>query len=233
MAKKILVVDDEPVLTDTLRYNLVKEGYTVSVAANGETALNLARQEKPDLVILDVMLPVLDGFEVCRILRQETTVPILMLTAKDEEIDKVVGLELGADDYMAKPFSMRELLARVRALLRRVDMLREEQATRVSNAALIRVGDLTIDLARRTVFLRDDLLELKLREFELLAFLAQNEGIVFTRETLLERVWGYDFPGDTRTVDVHVRWLREKIEPEPGNPRHLLTVRGVGYRFQE
>ena len=211
MAKKILVVDDEPVLTDTLRYNLVKEGYTVSVAANGETALNLARQEKPDLVILDVMLPVLDGFEVCRILRQETTVPILMLTAKDEEIDKVVGLELGADDYMAKPFSMRELLARVRALLRRVEMLREEQTAKVIKATLIRVGDLTIDLARRTVFLGEDSLELKPREFELLAFLAQNEGIVFTRETLLERVWGYDFPGDTRTVDVHVRWLREKI----------------------
>lgn len=227
MAEKVLVVEDDPTLRETLEYNLRYQGYDVIVAADGRRALELARSERPDLIILDVMLPGLDGFEVCRILRHEMNAPILMLTARDEEIDRVVGLELGADDYVTKPFSMRELMARVKAHLRR-----ERRGESVTRPAELRFGDLVIDEARHEVRLRDQPLSLKPKEYELLAFLARNRGIVFSRDTILERVWGWDFVGGSRTVDVHVRWLREKIEPDPAHPTRIVTVRGVGYRFE-
>jgi len=226
LVKKILIVEDEPTLLATLRYNLEREGYAVATAADGESALTVARSERPQLIVLDVMLPKLDGFEVCRILRRETAVPIIMLTAKTDEVDKVVGLELGADDYVTKPFSMRELLARVRALLRRAE--RSPQAENES----ITTGDLTVDVTKRLVSRAGRALALKPKEYELLAFLARNRGRAFTRDQLLNQVWGYDFAGDSRTVDVHVRWLRQKIEADPATPRHLLTVRGAGYRFE-
>lgn len=225
--KKILVVDDEPTLIATLKYNLEREGYTVIDAADGESALSAARSSRPDLIVLDLMLPGMDGLEVCRIIRRDMAVPILMLTAKVEEVDKVVGLELGADDYVTKPFSMRELLARVRALLRRA------ATPPTAEADVLRTGDLEVDLRRRRALRNGQELPLKPKEFELLAFLVQNRERVFTRDDLLNHIWGFDFGGDTsRTVDVHVRWLREKIEDEPGKPTRLITVRGVGYRFE-
>jgi len=223
--KKILVVDDEPTLVATLKYNLERDGFEVVTADDGASALNLARSHRPDLVLLDLMLPGLDGFEVCRILRRETQAPILMLTAKGDEIDKVVGLELGADDYVTKPFSMRELIARVRALLRRAD-IRPDGEREVLNS-----GDLSVDLAKREAARSGQAVPLKPKEFELLAFLMQNRRRAFTREQLLNQIWGYDFAGDTRTVDVHVSWLRQKIEDEPQKPARIVTVRGVGYRF--
>ncbi len=223
--KKILIVEDEPTLLATLRYNLEREGYAVTTAPDGEAALALARGERPHLVLLDVMLPKMDGLEVCRILRRETAVPILMLTAKTEEVDKVVGLELGADDYVTKPFSMRELLARVRALLRRAERSPD-------GGESLTTGDLLVDFAKRQVSRAGVALPLKPKEYELLAFLARNRGRAFTRDQLLSQVWGYDFAGDSRTVDVHVRWLREKIEDEPSKPTRLITVRGTGYRFE-
>jgi len=223
--KRILVVDDEPTLVATLRYNLEREGYQVVTASDGDSGLSLARSDRPDLVILDLMLPVIDGFEVCRLLRREMTVPILMLTAKADEVDKVVGLELGADDYVTKPFSMRELLARVRALLRRA-----ETAPAV-DVELLAAGNLQVDLRRREASRQGRVLTLKPKEYELLLFLLRNRGRAFTREQLLDQIWGYDFVGDTRTVDVHVRWLRQKIEDEPAKPTRLITIRGVGYRF--
>ncbi len=225
MARKVLVVDDEPTLVAALRYNLEREGFQVLEAGDGESALHLARSQSPDLVILDVLLPGLDGFEVCRRLRRESAVPIIMLTAKGEEMDRVVGLELGADDYVPKPFSMRELLARVRALLRRA-----EGAT--AQATSIVSGDLRLDLRRRQVFRNEVPLPLKPKEFDLLAFFMRHRGRAFSREELLEQVWGYDYAGDSRTVDVHVRWLREKIEETPGKPTRIITVRGLGYRFE-
>jgi DNA-binding response OmpR family regulator len=239
MNQKVLVVEDEPALVDTLDYNLVRQGYDVVTATDGATALSVAREEKPDLVILDVMLPVLDGFEVCRILRQETNVPILMLTARVEEVDKIVGLEVGADDYLTKPFSMRELMARVKALLRRVRLMREEVAAaddqylnkRGSNRGKLVFGDLVVDMGRREVTCSGSLLHLKPKEFDLLVFLTRNRGMVLSREQILERVWGWDYDGGSRTVDVHVRWLREKIEPDPSEPERIITARGVGYRF--
>jgi DNA-binding response OmpR family regulator len=231
--RKILVVEDDKTLLDVLKYNLAIEGYGVVAAADGVQALELARSERPDLIILDIMLPKLDGFEVCRILRKEMTVPILMLTAKVEEIDKVLGLEIGADDYMTKPFSLRELLARVRAMLRRREMLKEELTfEEEATPPMIKVGDLAIDLARHQVSLGDSILDLSPKEFELLVFLARNRGRAFTRDYLLEKVWGYDYAGDTRTVDVHMRWLRRKLEADPAHPQHLLTVRGFGYKFE-
>ncbi len=231
---KVLVVEDDKTLLDALRYNLAKEGYTVFVATDGVQAIDVARSEKPDIIVLDVMLPNLDGFEVCRILRKEgMTMPILMLTAKVEEIDKVVGLELGADDYMTKPFSLRELLARVKAMLRRVEMVRQEASLDQEALQLLKLGDIEIDLASHRVSLRESPVDLSPKEFDLLAFLAQNRGRAFSRDSLLEKVWGYDYAGDTRTVDVHIRWLREKMENDPGKPRHILTVRGVGYKFEE
>jgi DNA-binding response OmpR family regulator len=225
LVKKVLIVDDEPTLVATVKYNLEREGYQVVTAADGESGLSVARAERPDLIILDLMLPGLDGFEVCRILRREMAVPILMLTAKTGEVDKVVGLELGADDYVTKPFSMRELLARVRALLRRAEMPAEE--TNVVAAA-----DLQVDLRRREASRCGQALVLKPKEFDLLVFFLQNRGRAFTREQLLDQVWGYDFAGDTRTVDVHVSWLRQKIENNPAKPTRLITIRGLGYRFE-
>ena len=223
--KSILVVEDESTLVATLRYNLEREGYQVVAATDGESGLATARASRPDLIILDVMLPGLDGFEVCRILRREMTAPILMLTAKTEEIDKVVGLELGADDYVTKPFSMRELLARVRALLRRAET---QPAT---DEEVLTAGDLQIDLRSRRASRKGEALGLKPKEYELLAYFLRNQGRAFTRDQLLNQIWGYDYIGDTRTVDVHVRWLRQKIEDEPGKPTKLITIRGVGYRF--
>ena len=226
----ILLVDDEPTLVATLDYNLRREGHDVVIARDGQAALEQARARPPDLVLLDLMLPKVDGLEVTRQLRRTSTVPILMLTAKDAEVDKVVGLEIGADDYMTKPFSMRELLARVKAMLRRNAMHPATPAAPPPPAA-IELGPLEIDVAGRSVRRGGRPIHLKPKEFELLSFLAQNGGRVFSRHQLLENVWGYEFDGDTRTVDVHVRWLREKIEDEPAKPRLLETVRGVGYRF--
>ena len=226
---KILVVEDDVNLLSALKYNFQKEGYDVTTAVDGADAIETARSEKPELIILDVMLPKLSGFEVCRILRRETTVPILMLTAKTEEVDKIVGLEIGADDYMTKPFSMRELLARVRAMLRRADMSKPQP---VSEKKYLKIGDLEIDISRHQALCRDSPLDLTPKEYDLLVFLARNRGFVFSRDQLLEKVWGYDYAGDTRTVDVHIRWLRQKIETDPAHPRNLLTVRGAGYKLE-
>lgn len=227
MGKKILIVEDDANLREALKYNLDKESYSVVTASDGEQALEMARKERPDLVILDVMLPRLSGFEVCRILRKETNAPIIMLTAKTGETDRVVGLEIGADDYVTKPFSVRELMARVGAMLRRAGM--PEIPANWEDPIL--VGDLKVDIGRHRVSLSGADLDLRPKEFALLAFLARHRGLVFSREQLLEKLWGYDFVGDTRTVDVHVRWLRRKIESDPGNPRYLLTVRGTGYKL--
>lgn len=226
--REILLVEDDAVLMEGLKYSLGKEGYEVSIAADGFQALELVRKKLPSLIILDIMLPQLDGFEVCRTLRQEgLKVPILVLTAKTEEVDKVVGLELGADDYITKPFSLRELLARIRALLRRIEMLKEEKAEEV-----LYFGDLEINLTSRTAKQSGSPLKLSFREFELLSFLAKNRRRAVPRDILLEKVWGWDWIGDPRTVDVHIRWLREKIEPDSSNPQRIVTVRGVGYKFE-
>jgi two-component system OmpR family response regulator len=232
IGSKILIVEDDRTLLDVLKYNLTKDGYEVVGAVDGIQALELARSEKPDLIILDIMLPKLGGFEVCRVLRKEMTVPILMLTAKVDETDKVVGLEIGADDYMTKPFSLRELVARIRAMLRRAEMLKQETVSKETISAAIQIADLTIDFARHQAFLGGSVLHLSPKEFDLLAFLARNRGRAFTRDYLLEKVWGYDYTGDTRTVDVHIRWLRQKIEADPAHPQRLLTVRGLGYKFE-
>jgi len=237
MPETILVVEDEPALQETLVYNLEKEGYTVRAAGDGRAALQVARELKPDLLVLDVMLPELDGFEVCKVLRKESSVPILMLTARDDEIDRVVGLEVGADDYLTKPFSMRELLARVKAQLRRTRVIREELEKLKSPEAapeqeLLAYQDLEINLTRREVRLGEQVLALKPQEYELLVFFAQHRGQMLSREFILERVWGWDYVGDSRTVDVHVRWLRQKIEKDPAVPQRLVTVRGGGYRFE-
>jgi two-component system alkaline phosphatase synthesis response regulator PhoP len=241
MKQKILVVDDEPVLLDTLVYNLQQEGYQVITAADGGSALEATRSERPDLIILDVMLPEMDGLEVCRQLRREkssATIPILMLTARGEEIDKVIGLEVGADDYVTKPFGRRELLSRVRALLRRAGYpsMREERPVEQEvvreappTTRELTVGPLRIDLAGRRVFCREQLVELQPKLFDLLVYFVRNRGTVLTRDQILQHVWGYDYVGDTRTVDVHMRWLREKLEEDPANPRLFQTIRGVGY----
>jgi len=228
---KILVVEDEPSLVETLEYNLTRQGYLVRTARDGLAALETARREKPDLVLLDVMLPGMDGFEVCRNLRRDMVVPILMLTAKDEEIDTVVGLEVGADDYMTKPFSMRELVARIKAMLRRLAMVRQTSAEEEARETIV-LDDLTIDVSRRSVRRGGQDVHLKPKEFDLLTFLARHPGRVFTRNHLLERVWGYDYVGDPRTVDVHVRWLRQKLDADPRRPSLLETVRGIGYRLE-
>jgi DNA-binding response OmpR family regulator len=228
-AKTVLVVEDEPTLSSTLSYNLRKNGFEVLSAADGVTGLQEARRAKPDIIVLDLMLPKMDGLEVCRRLRADSDVPILILTARSEELDKVVGLEMGADDYLTKPFGMRELMARVRALLRRSAQRTDQTAS--DDATTIRAGGIEFDARGRTVRRGDDEIALKPKEFDLVFFLAKNAGQVFTREQLLEKVWGYDFFGGSRTVDVHVRWLREKLEADPPRPRHLLTIRGVGYKF--
>lgn len=235
MAEKILVVEDEISLQETLAYNLRRQGYEVESVGDGPSALKIARSQHPDLILLDIMLPGMDGFEVCRILRQEMATPVLMLTARDDEIDRVVGLEVGADDYMIKPFSMRELLARVKAMLRRVQLIRKEIETSVPPLAASQVltsGNLTIDLTRREVRLNDSPIPMKPKEYELLLYLLQHRGQILTREIILEKVWGWDYIGDSRTVDVHIRWLREKIEPIPANPERIVTVRSAGYRFE-
>ncbi len=243
MARKILVVDDEAILAETIAYNLEQEGYQVITVADGTSALNAVHKEHPDLIVLDIMLPGVDGLEVCRQLRREdntATVPIIMLTAKSDEIDKVVGLEVGADDYVTKPFGRRELLARVRALLRRADYPSntEERLSSpesdvepppVSRNRELVAGPLRIDLASRQVNCRGQDLELQPKQFDLLTYLVRNRGTVLTRDQLLHNVWGYDYTGDTRTVDVHIRWLREKLEADPANPKLIQTVRGVGY----
>jgi DNA-binding response OmpR family regulator len=243
VVRKILVVDDEAILLETIAYNLEQAGYRVVTAADGNSTLDAARKESPDLIILDIMLPGIDGLEVCRQLRREhstATTPIMMLTAKAEEIDKVVGLEVGADDYMTKPFGRRELLARVRALLRRseypssiatAEHNSQESAPEARPRELV-AGPLRIDLAGRRVIRRNQELELQPKQYDLLTYLVRNRGTVLTRDQLLHNVWGYDYVGDTRTVDVHIRWLREKIEEDPANPKLIQTVRGVGYVFR-
>ncbi|MDK2820651.1 MAG: two-component system, OmpR family, alkaline phosphatase synthesis response regulator PhoP [Clostridia bacterium] len=224
---KILIVDDEPSILELASYNLEQAGFKVVTAADGNTALSKADIEKPDLIILDVMLPKLDGFEVCRTLRAKSEVPILMLTARKEEVDRVLGLELGADDYLTKPFSPRELVARVRAILRRTV---EKQK---NNEGIITIGDLVINQASHVVKVKGKQVELTLKEYQLLNLMAENRGLVFSREALLERLWEGEYYGDTRTIDVHIRHLREKIEHDPGNPKYIVTVRGVGYKFQD
>ncbi len=223
----ILLVEDEAILSDTLRYNLEREGYTVLTASDGVHGLELARRKQPDLLILDVMLPQLDGFSVCRILRNESDIPIMMLTARQDEIDRIAGLELGADDYVVKPFSLGELLARVRRILWRGR--REEEALQ---REVLTAADLKVDLGSRRVWRGAHETGLSAKEFDLLVCLMRNRGLALSRDLLLERVWGYDFLGDSRTVDVHVRWLREKIEPDPSQPVFIHTVRGTGYRFE-
>jgi len=233
MSDKVLVVEDEPTLLETLAYNLSKQGYQVDTAVDGEAALQIARQSQPNLIVLDIMLPKLDGFEVCRILRQEMNVPIIMLTARDDEIDRVIGLEMGADDYMSKPFSMRELMARVKAQLRRVRLIREEMDVKDDlPSEIIKFNNLSLDLTRHEVRIDDQILQLKPKEFDLLLFLAHHRGQVLSREMIMDRVWGWDFTGGSRTVDVHMRWLREKIETDPAAPTRIVTVRGAGYRFE-
>ena len=233
MPETIIVVEDEPSLQETLAYNLKKEGYIVEAVGDGRSAVEIARRLKPDLIVLDLMLPELDGFEVARILRKEMTTAILMLTARDDEIDRVVGLEVGADDYLTKPFSMRELMARVKAQLRRTRMLREEQAEAASVPhEKLTFNNLLIDITRREVTLDGKPLQLKPKEYELFLFLAEHKGQMLSREFILERVWGWDYIGDSRTVDVHVRWLRQKIEADAANPVRIVTVRGGGYRFE-
>ena len=228
---KVLLVEDDQTLLDILKYNLIKEGYIVVTATDGVQALEVARSGKPDLVVLDIMLPKLDGLEVCRILRREMNMPIIMLTAKSEEIDKIVGLEIGADDYMTKPFSMRELLARVRAMLRRAGMVAQTTAS-TSPTPILKLGKLEVDLDRHEVRHNGLSVELTPKEFDLLTYLMRNRGRVFSRDHLLEHVWGYDFAGGNRTVDVHIRWLRQKLEGDPSHPKHIVTIRGVGYKFE-
>jgi DNA-binding response OmpR family regulator len=235
MPEKILIVEDEKALQETLAYNLTREGYEPIVAGDGNTAIAKAREIHPDLILLDIMLPGKDGFEVCRVLRQEMNTPILMLTARDEEIDRVVGLEVGADDYMTKPFSRRELIARVKAMLRRVRLIREEVKITEkidSEKEELRTGNLMIDLKRREAILGGKVLELKPKEYDLLLYFMQHQARALSRDALLEQVWGWDFTGDSRTVDVHIRWLREKIEEDPSKPVRIVTVRGAGYRFE-
>jgi len=224
----ILVVEDEETVQETLAYNLEQEGYQVMTAADGEEALSLLRRYRPDLVILDIMLPKLDGLAVCRIVRKDTEIshtPIIMLTARGTQGDKMVGLDSGADDYITKPFDLGEMLARVRAVLRRAP-------GPASVPQSIEVDDLTIDLSARRAYRQSEELQLSHKEFDLLAELMRNKGAVLSRDLILSRVWGYDYYGDSRTVDVHIRWLRQKIEEDSSNPRHIVTVRGIGYRFE-
>ncbi len=230
---RILVVDDDAPSVKMISFLLREEGYQVSSSDNGLAALESIEREPPDLVILDVMMPHLDGFEVCRILRKEMNVPILMLTARDDEIDRVLGLEMGADDYLTKPFSMREFLARVKALLRRVRLIREEMdAEAQTSKEILLFGNLTLDISRREVLSDHHPLALKPKEFDLLLYLARHRGQVLSREQILESVWGWTYGGGSRTVDVHIRWLRKKIEHDPTRPVRIVTVRSAGYRFE-
>jgi len=232
--KTILIVDDEPPIRDILVYNLEKEGYKTIEASDGMSAINIALEQKPDLILLDIMLPKLDGLSVCKRIKNSLNVPVLMLTAKDGEIDKILGLELGADDYITKPFSVRELVARVKANLRKVEAVSTNREVEIASQekkkeSKIEVGDLELDLDKFEVKVRGEIIDLTLREFEVLKFLASQPEQVITRETLLEKVWGYEYYGDIRTVDVTVRRIREKIEKDTSIPKILITKRGVGY----
>lgn len=251
--KRILVVDDEPIVRETVGINLRREGLDVEFASEGLEAIEKARSSNPDVVVLDIMLPGIDGFQVCRTIREESNVPILLLSARGEEIDRVVGLELGADDFLVKPFAMRELVARVRAMLRRARMVgasgKHDAVSPGADGAVpnppidsrfarkepgvepVEAGDVRIDIPRRHASVAGELVDLKPKEFDLLAYFVRHPGIVLSREALLREVWGYAYPVDTRTVDVHVRWLRQKIEADPGQPIRIVTVRGHGYRF--
>lgn len=231
MPETILIVEDELSLRETLAYNLQKAGYLVNTTGNGREALRLGRELQPDLILLDIMLPEMDGLEITRILRRDSNVPILMLTARDDEIDRVLGLELGADDYLTKPFSMRELLARVKAMLRRSQYAQDPPGADSPQKPFLVFGDLVIDPVRHEVRLRGEAIRFKPKEYDLLLHLAEHAGQVFSREQILARVWGWDYVGGTRTVDVHVRWIRAKIENDSANPVRLVTVRGAGYRF--
>lgn len=233
--KTILIVDDEQTIVTMLALNLQKEGYNTLEANDGEQAINIALEKKPDLILLDIMLPKLDGLSVCKRIRQTLNIPILMISAKDEEIDKILGLEFGADDYITKPFSIRELMARVKANLRKAEVSsnviepKEGEQETEEDESVLTVGDLSLDLARFEVRVRGQIMDLTLREFEVLKYLANQPGQVVTREILLEKVWGYEYYGDIRTVDVTVRRIREKIEKDTSNPKILITKRGVGY----
>ncbi|MCH7552924.1 MAG: response regulator transcription factor [Chloroflexi bacterium] len=230
-AHTVLVVEDEETLRRALVYNLEREGYRVLSSQDGADGLRQARESSPDVLILDLMLPTIDGLEVCRALRQTSSLPIIILTAKVDEVDRIVGLEVGADDYVTKPFSMRELMARVKALIRRSD-LRNGHTGLADPSLVLRAGPLELQPSARVLTRRGEPIALRPKEFELLAFLMRNPGVVFSRDVLLERVWGYEYPGGTRTVDVHIRWLRIKIEDDPSQPRLLATVRGAGYKFE-
>jgi two-component system alkaline phosphatase synthesis response regulator PhoP len=224
--KKILVVDDESAILQTLRFNLERNGYVVVSAGDGRTAVALASREQPDLVVMDIMLPVMDGIEACKEIRRTSGVPIIMLTAKDQEIDKVLALELGADDYITKPFSFHEFLARVKARLRR-----RNEASEADQA--LTIGEITLEPSRQSLVVRGAEVTLAPKEYALLQALMENRGRVLTRQTLLDKVWGYDFEGEQQTISVHIRWLREKIEVDSNNPRHIVTVRSRGYMFKE
>ena len=230
MNKKILIIEDEKHIVDILKHNLKKEGFNTIEAYDGEQGLQMGLNMNPDLILLDIMLPKMDGFAVCRKLRQSVNTPIIMLTAREEEVDKVLGLELGADDYITKPFSQRELIARVKANLRRNNG--DDAISENAKGSLV-CGELSINFDRYEVIREQTVIELTLREFELVKFLAQHQGQIFTRENLLEKVWGYEYYGDVRTVDVTVRRIREKLEQDPATPRYLLTKRGVGYYFNK
>lgn len=228
MKHKILIVDDEPHIIELVKFNLEITGFKVLEATDGQKAIEITKKEKPDLVLLDLMLPIIDGFEVCRILRKNSEtreIPIIMLTAKSEEVDKILGFEIGADDYITKPFSPRELVARVRAVLRR--------SKAVNDSIRIEARDIVIDVDKYEVTVRGEKKDFTPKQFDLLKILMSNPGKVFSREYLLENVWGYDYLGDTRTVDVHIRHLRQKIEEDSENPNHIETVRGVGYKFND
>ncbi|MGB9840540.1 winged helix-turn-helix domain-containing protein [Thermovenabulum sp.] len=227
--EKILIVDDEPNILELLKFNLENNGFKVIKALNGEQALELIKLEKPDLILLDVMLPGIDGYELCKILRRKTDtseIPIILITAKNEEIDKILGLEIGADDYITKPFSVRELIARVKAVLRRVEKKEKGENT-------IRISDICIEVDKFEVTVDGRKIDLTPKEFQLLKLFAQNPGRVFSRDYLLEKIWGYDYLGDTRTVDVHIRHLRQKLGDEQDEPKYIETVRGIGYKFKE
>lgn len=236
MNDRILVVEDEISLQETLVYTLQHQGYHVDFARNGIDAIQKAQQVKPDLILLDIMLPGIDGFEVCRILRQNMNVPIIFLTAREDEIDRIIGLEIGGDDYISKPFNMRELLARVKARLRMTRLIREQadaQQNKTEKVGLTHVFEnLTIDEKRREIRLDGNPIAYRPKEYELLLFLAKHVGQMVSREYVLNQVWGYEYIGDSRTIDVHVCWLREKIEKDPSAPTRIVTVRGGGYRFE-
>lgn len=226
--KKILIVDDEKPIVDILKFNLEKEGYNTVVAYDGEEAVQKALEEKPDLILLDVMLPKLDGFTVCKKLRQTLSCPIIMLTAKEDVVDKIIGLELGADDYMTKPFSIRELIARIKANLRK-HVVQNEEGQANENSSKITIKDMIIDPERYVAIINNKVIDLTIKEFELLKLLSSTPNQVYTREQILRGVWGYDYYGDARTVDVTIRRLREKIEASSSEPKYILTKRGMGY----